>query len=962
MSEFLQRVTSRPPAVRQVWMLAFLAVGATGLVLLLMTLAGNRVRRTSEELAVKQDTMHKLAVSLELHLSQVQYQQLEWLAGRTPARNDSMAESGESLIQRLQIAQKTPEFSAISNNIASLEASLLSLTSFTEECRTWNESYAQTVAALAGVKTQSDTLIRGAGAVVTSSEGRMRLPKARRLRELRTITTGAETTRLAREIAADQAFREVIDEVQHELATLELLTERLLGTQQSDQLPTFRDDLLPGSLHRLTRGINWLATQDAILATNIGDLQRSLEKRIMGSSPSMDSRVTANNGDEGSLYALCWARVELEKQRGLLRESSTRRIDEIRGIATESQITFSHYQHSISEQASTTMKETSRRLLLAGVVCGSLLLLLARGIATTLKRQIVTIEHNSAALDLAARQAQAAADAVRKSEERTRLIVDTALDAVIAMDDHGYITGWNRQAEATFGWNLEEVRGRKLGEVIVPERLRESHEKGLSRFLTTRSSTMLNRRIEVPALRKDGQEISIELSVTPIDCGGSLTFSAFLRDISARKQTEADLVKAKDQAEEASRAKSDFLATMSHEIRTPMNGILGFSSLLLDSGLTEEQRDYANTIKGSTDALLAIINDILDFSKVEAGRLELENSWFDLADVTREVSRLLSAQARAKNLQLKLQLPLQPLPFVFGDPARVRQILINLAGNSLKFTQAGGIWIGIEYEPVPASANPPAPANQRSIAGRLRVTLTDTGIGIPRNKHDQLFQKFVQADSSHSRRFGGTGLGLAISKRLVELMGGEIGFESEEGKGSKFWFTLTCEEVNSHPSRSHGAPVELHPAEQGDSPADSLRGLRVLVAEDNRTNQVLVTKLLNKAGCVVDLARDGREAVTLACERDYAVVLMDCQMPELDGHEATVEIRGWEAALRGVKPDAAPARLPIIALTASMLEEDRRHCLANGMDDLISKPVTPAELYDTLRKWTSRRPQAVKAP
>ena len=955
MSELLQRVTSRPPAVRQVWTLALLAVGATGLVLLLMTLAGNRVRRTSVELAAKQDTMHLLTVSLELHLSRVQYQQLEWLAGRTPSRGEANGESGESLIRRLQLARKSPEFSAISNDMASLEASLLSLLSFTEECRTWNETYGQAVTALTGVKAKSDSLIRGAGAVVTSSEGRMRLPKAKRLRELRTVTAGAETGRLAREIAADQAFREVIDEVQHELATVELLTERLVGTQQSDQLPTFRDDLLPGSLHRLTRGINWLATHDAILGTNVGSVLRSLERTIMGPSLTPDSRVTSNNGDEGSLYALCWARLELEKQRGLLRESAARRIDEVRGIATESRIAFSRYQHLIAEQAGTSMKRTSDRLLLGGVVCGSLLLLLAQGIATTLKRQIVTIEHNSAALDLAARQAQAAADAVRKSEERTRLIVDTALDAVIAMDDHGNITGWNRQAESTFGWNLDEVRGRKLGDVIVPERLRESHEKGFSRFLKTRSSTMLNRRIEVPALRKDGREIPIELSVTPIDCGGSLTFSAFLRDISARKQTEADLLKAKDQAEEASRAKSDFLATMSHEIRTPMNGILGFTNLLLDTDLNDDQRDYTTTIKGSADALLAIINDILDFSKVEAGRLELENSWFDLADVGREVSRLLSAQARARNLQLDLQLPSQPLPRVFGDPARVRQILINLAGNSLKFTQKGGIWIEIEHEPVPPPRIATAPTGPCTIAGRLRVTMTDTGIGIPREKQGQLFQKFVQADSSHSRRFGGTGLGLAISKRLVELMGGEIGFESEEGRGSSFWFTLPCEEPNALPAKSF-------PAEPGESSAPIPAGLRILVAEDNRTNEVLVTKLLNKAGCVVDLARNGREAVTLACERDYALVLMDCHMPVLDGHEATMEIRGWEAALRGVKPDAAPARLPIVALTASTLDEDRRRCLNSGMDDLISKPVTPADLYLTLRKWAARNQQAVKAP
>ncbi len=380
-----------------------------------------------------------------------------------------------------------------------------------------------------------------------------------------------------------------------------------------------------------------------------------------------------------------------------------------------------------------------------------------------------------------------------------------------------------------------------------------------------------------------------------------------------RERAAQSLIDSSRKAEEASRAKSDFLATMSHEIRTPMNGVLGFAQLLLESDLSTEQREHAQLIFNSGEALLTVINDILDFSKIEAGKLEIDPQPTAIVSATRETLGLLRASAERKGVTLELTSQGAVPPGLLLDPMRYRQVVLNLVGNALKFTPKGRVEVCLSARD-----------------GQLEVKVVDEGIGIPQAVLPQLFNKFVQAESSTSRRFGGTGLGLAISKRLVELMGGSIGVTSVEGRGSTFWFTLPIiEAVLEKNGGAHRAP------------SARLARKKVLLAEDNVTNQTLARRVLEKMQHEVAVASNGLEAVSMMRQARFDVVLMDCQMPELDGYEATREIRRWELA-------DGRSRTPIIALTANAFADAIEQCVAAGMDSVLTKPFKLTDLEHAL--------------
>ena len=532
----------------------------------------------------------------------------------------------------------------------------------------------------------------------------------------------------------------------------------------------------------------------------------------------------------------------------------------------------------------------------------------------------ITVSRNELISEIIERKK--AQERLRESENKFRSVVDQAGEVFGLINAQGCILDVNHAACRLLGYSKEEFLQLKAWDLD----LSLGPDQWPVFFQSLMDKPFLIKEREYR--RKDGTIFPVEVNITVIKINNDHYAVVFVRDISERKRSEAELIRLKDEAETANKAKSEFSANMSHEIRTPMNAILGFSHLLNASSLDEKQKSYLHTITSSGNLLLSIINDVLDFSKLEAGKLELENLDFDLKDLVVDVFKTARVKFSDSVINAYVDWDESVPVWVKGDPKRLRQILLNLLGNAAKFTHQGEIVLKVALEQ----------GSLRDDSAQeimVEFCVKDTGIGIAPELQDKLFESFRQADSSTTRKYGGTGLGLAIASKLVSVMGGRIWVESVEGKGSRFYFTVALQHC---PSKAESPPKEKTIDEKG------LIGLRVLVVDDSVPNQRLLKAFLDQWGCVSEFAVNGQEAVNKIASGSYRLCLMDMQMPVLDGFEATKLIRS------GINKE-----IPVIALSAATMPVDVEHAYEAGMNDFLPKPVDVNKLKAVLLKYGHQR-------
>ncbi len=1005
-----------------------------------------------------------------------------------------------SLQETIQARLEQTEESTVQSILRSLLAPTQELMRFWERA----SDYHARAASIAEDMNESRTvgrvrdLLQKMRAEIDGIEGKLSLDEAIKIARWRSAAA-PDAHALAQKFLADysQKKNQSFKDIKMELIELSRLIEVLAGEPQFDHLSDLKDNRIRPSLDRLERQASLLENEFPPSSSLRPERFHVLQSAIFGDGGAADGVHRTVAPFKGGLYSFRQDFLKSWEESEVLERELEKSCLDLKSTNDQLNAVVQQHANSLAQEVEGTLDRNWKKMLLLGGVCLIVLLGIVGLIVGGIRFQVDAIQKarmiaetslhvTNHLLEEQTASSQAFANLSRQHE----LILNSAGDGILKLDLEGKITFANKAAAAMLGWGLENLLGKDERDLLHPFRedrsadLRE--ERPFHRAL--REGKPHSNDHEV-FRRGDGTSFAVELNASPIvEQGGVRSGAVFLfRDATLRKKAEEqmsraaaemeranrELETAMEKALEAARLKSDFLAMMSHEIRTPMNAIIGMTTLLMDTRLNEEQHDFSETIRVAGETLLQIINDILDFSKMDAGRLSLEEIDFNLQTAVEEVLDILAARAQAKGIELIGSIAPSASGTYSGDPARLRQVLLNLVGNAVKFTSEGEVAVEVAAEDSGAGD------------ALLRFAVRDTGIGIPREASGRLFQPFSQADSSMSRKFGGTGLGLAISKRIVEAMRGEIGCESEVDKGSTFWFTvrlpkaqaeteelacppilqgkrvwliqenetyrrcleayLRCWRMECVPLRSACEAIErtragtsggtdcdivlldaelpgtdgseiartLHDdpslstvpfilmappsrrvilkeidgiarvsfiskpvrlaqlqkaliaafsplAAPGGSPPPAAHPIRrradeegsrrrgelhILVAEDNPVNQKVALRILAKFGYKADVVENGVAVLEAVQNTSYSLILMDCQMPEMDGFEATRRIRSREEG---------SLRIPIVALTANAMAGDRAKCLAAGMDDFLSKPVKPSEMDRMIQKWALR--------
>ena len=528
-------------------------------------------------------------------------------------------------------------------------------------------------------------------------------------------------------------------------------------------------------------------------------------------------------------------------------------------------------------------------------------------------------EQLNIALDQKIKENEQTQKLLRKNEIMLSGVISSAMDAIVLVDEAGHIIHWNKAAQEIFGYAESEVRGRILMETIIPA-YQHANWSGFRGLTGEASEPFVNQRIELTAARKGGEEFPIELTITDIRDENESYYSAFIRDISSRRQREEELLQMKEKAEQAAKAKSQFLSVMSHELRTPLNAVIGITHLMLQGNPREDQQEDLRTLQFSGESLLHIINDILDFTKLDSGKIELSAIDFNLRELSQSLYQSFSYKAREKGIVFDVEYD-EKMPFmVKGDNFRLSQVLNNLISNAIKFTREGSVKLKISL------------VEEKGAAFITKFSVIDTGIGIAEEKRVKIFEQFTQADSNTTRLYGGTGLGLSISTKLVELMDSIIVVDSELGKGSNFNFTILLQPGSA---AEQAVPIQ----KTTDKSKEPFRNKLILLAEDNTFNANIARRFITGWGANMDVVADGWQAIEFVSRKRYDLILMDVQMPVLDGFACTRKIR------KHFK------EIPIIAVTASPKNEILKEILACGMNDFVSKPFKPNELRSKILEY-----------